>query len=69
MCSIIGLFMIGTIGFGILLVSGRSRVPNPPAIITAFIIDFVCSMMKKSVKYKPDCEGKSRNAERRANAS
>ena len=37
MCSIIGLFMRGTIGFGVLQVRGRSLVPNPPAIMTAFI--------------------------------
>jgi hypothetical protein len=56
--------MIGTIGFGILHVSGRSRVPNPPAIITAFIIDLVCSMMKKSVKYKPNAEENQGNRTR-----
>ena len=37
MCSIIGRFATGIIGFGWLLVSGRSRVPSPPARITAFI--------------------------------
>ena len=37
MCSIIGTFAIGIIGFGWLLVSGRSRVPSPPARITAFM--------------------------------
>src|SRR5580658_7514915 len=37
MCSASGLLATGTIGFGKLLVSGRSRVPEPPAIITAFI--------------------------------
>ena len=31
-----GLPTIGTIGFGWLDVSGRSRVPSPPAITTAF---------------------------------
>lgn len=36
MCSIIGLLAIGIIGFGTLLVSGRSRVPKPPAMMTAF---------------------------------
>ena len=36
MCSIIGLLASGIIGFGVLLVSGRSRVPSPPARITAF---------------------------------
>ena len=36
MCSIIGLLASGIIGFGWLLVSGRSRVPSPPARITAF---------------------------------
>ena len=37
MCSIIGTFAIGIIGFGWLLVSGRSRVPSPPARMTAFM--------------------------------
>jgi hypothetical protein len=37
MCSITGWLTIGTIGFGRMLVSGRSRVPSPPAITTAFI--------------------------------
>src|SRR5208283_2020559 len=37
MCCIIGLFIIGTIGFGMLHVRGRSLVPNPPDMITAFI--------------------------------
>src|ERR1700712_3391156 len=38
MCSIIGTLAIGIIGFGWLLVSGRRRVPSPPARITAFIL-------------------------------
>lgn len=33
-----GLFMSGTIGFGMLHVSGRSLVPKPPAMMTAFIV-------------------------------
>jgi hypothetical protein len=37
MCSIIGLLASGTIGLGMLLVKGRRRVPNPPAITTAFM--------------------------------
>src|SRR4051812_37455900 len=37
MCSMHGLPTIGTIGFGWFDVSGRSRVPSPPAITTAFI--------------------------------
>ena len=36
MCSIIGLLTNGIIGFGVLLVSGRRRVPSPPARMTAF---------------------------------
>ena len=36
MCSIIGRLAIGSIGFGAFEVSGRSRVPSPPAMITAF---------------------------------
>jgi len=35
MCSMQGLPTIGTIGFGWFEVSGRSRVPSPPAITTA----------------------------------
>ncbi len=37
MCSMHGLPTIGTIGLGWFEVSGRSRVPSPPAITTAFI--------------------------------
>jgi hypothetical protein len=36
-CSIIGRFIMGNIGLGIEWVRGWIRVPNPPAIITAFI--------------------------------
>ena len=36
-CSIIGMLAIGNIGLGWFEVSGRSRVPSPPAMITAFI--------------------------------
>ncbi len=36
MCSIIGRLAMGIIGFGWLEVSGRSLVPSPPAMITAF---------------------------------
>src|SRR5690606_15007897 len=36
-CSITGLFAIGTIGLGLPHVRGLSLVPSPPAIITAFI--------------------------------
>ncbi len=36
MCSIIGRLTSGSIGLGALEVSGRSRVPSPPAMITAF---------------------------------
>ena len=35
-CSSIGLLTIGIIGLGWLLVSGRSRVPSPPARMTVF---------------------------------
>ena len=38
MWCIIGLFISGTIGFGVLQVSGRNRVPNPPAMMTAFML-------------------------------
>jgi hypothetical protein len=37
MCSMHGLPTIGTIGFGWFDVSGRRRVPSPPAMTTAFI--------------------------------
>ena len=37
MCSMHGKFTIRIIGLGWSLVSGRSRVPCPPAIIIAFI--------------------------------
>src|ERR687886_118700 len=36
MCSMHGLLTIEIMGFGWLLVNGRSRVPFPPAMITAF---------------------------------
>src|SRR5207248_6765445 len=36
MCCSMGSPMIGSIGFGWLLVRGRRRVPWPPAITTAF---------------------------------
>ena len=35
-CCIIGRLAIGSIGFGAFEVSGRRRVPSPPAMITAF---------------------------------
>ena len=37
MCSIIGRLTSGSIGLGAFDVSGRRRVPSPPAMITAFI--------------------------------
>src|SRR5450756_2617810 len=37
MCSMIGRLTIGTIGLGRRDVSGRRRVPSPPAMMTAFI--------------------------------
>src|SRR5674476_1109050 len=36
-CSIIGMLAMGNIGLGWLEVRGRSRVPSPPAMITAFM--------------------------------
>jgi hypothetical protein len=39
MCSMHGFPTIGTIGFGWFEVNGRSRVPSPPAITTAFTAD------------------------------
>ena len=38
MCSIIGRLARGSIGLGWLEVSGRRRVPSPPAMITAFTV-------------------------------
>ncbi len=38
MCSIIGRLTNGSMGLGALDVSGRSRVPSPPAMITAFMV-------------------------------
>src|SRR4051812_5463609 len=38
MCSIIGRLANGIIGLGRFEVSGRRRVPSPPAMITAFIL-------------------------------
>ena len=38
MCSMHGLPTIGTIGFGWFEVSGRSRVPSPPAITIALTV-------------------------------
>src|SRR5450759_639567 len=37
MCSMSGLLTTGTMGFGRLLVSGRRRVPCPPAITTVWM--------------------------------
>ena len=39
MCSRIGRSPIGTSGFGKIVVYGRSRVPSPPAKITALILE------------------------------
>ena len=39
MCSIIGRLTSGSIGLGALEVSGRRRVPSPPAMITAFMAE------------------------------
>ena len=36
-CSIIGMLAMGSMGFGWFDVSGRSLVPSPPAMMTAFI--------------------------------
>ena len=36
MCSIIGRLTMGIMGLGMFEVSGRRRVPSPPAMITAF---------------------------------
>ena len=38
MCHRMGFPPISTIGFGRMAVSSLSRVPNPPANITAFIL-------------------------------
>ena len=36
-CSIIGMLAMGSMGLGWFEVSGRSRVPSPPAMMTAFM--------------------------------
>ena len=41
MFAAIGLLTTGTIGFGNVLVSGLNLVPDPPAIMTAFIHFFL----------------------------
>jgi hypothetical protein len=41
MCSIIGALAMGIIGLGAFDVRGRSRVPSPPAMMTAFMIPTV----------------------------
>jgi hypothetical protein len=41
MCSIIGRFTSGSMGLGTFEVSGRRRVPSPPAMITAFTAAFL----------------------------
>ena len=38
MCSMHGFPQIGTIGFGWFEVSGRRRVPSPPAMTTPFTL-------------------------------
>jgi hypothetical protein len=40
-----GLLTIGTIGLGVLQVRGRNRVPNPPAMMTAFMRAFGLRML------------------------
>src|SRR5438270_2363673 len=42
MCSIIGRLARGSIGLGEFDVSGRRRVPSPPAMITAFMLKPSC---------------------------
>lgn len=54
MCSIIGTLISGTIGFGILVVNGRSRVPNPPAIITALFIEIPRLFFRKMKLFNPN---------------
>ena len=58
MCSIIGRFASGIIGLGWLLVSGRSRVPSPPARITAF--------MRASCRQSPSRAARPSRSARRA---
>ena len=57
MCSIIGSLTSGSIGLGAFEVSGRSRVPSPPAMITAF--------MARTVPLRHRPRGGGRRAPRR----
>jgi hypothetical protein len=53
MCSMIGRFATGTIGFGRLIVSGFRRVPKPPAMITPFIRDSVVVVWMRAAPEQP----------------
>jgi hypothetical protein len=44
MCSMMGRLHTGSMGLGWLAVSGRRRVPSPPAMITAFTGDLRWSL-------------------------
>ena len=48
-CSIIGRCRIGSICFGVVLVSGRSRVPNPPTRTTAWVTSLIRPSSSSSV--------------------
>ena len=62
MCSIIGWLASGIIGLGWLLVSGRSRVPSPPARITAFIRAPPRSTAGDSRSARPSAQRRARAA-------
>ena len=65
MCSIIGRLASGIIGLGWLLVSGRSRVPSPPARITAFTRTLLASSARAGpalAQRRPRHAGRTRTA-------
>ena len=51
-----GLPTIGTIGFGWFEVSGRKRVPSPPAITTAFIVGHLAAELRPVGEQRGDGE-------------
>src|SRR5712692_1892231 len=56
MCSIIGRLTTGIMGFGALDVRGRSRVPSPPAMMTAFMWRPSCGAVHVAAFiWRPSC--------------
>ena len=66
MCSMHGLPTIGTIGFGWFDVSGRRRVPSPPAITTAFTSK---TSRRALATYTPSDDERGRGRPRRSRAA